>query len=130
MAKTSGIASGLLVGAYDLSGDTGAVETIETSIAVIDVTSIADTATSLIAGRADGQIAWTGFWNVAAGAAHPVLSALPKTDVTVQYIGPGASASLVAKQITYTPSFNSDGSITIAVNALGNGNALEWGVAL
>jgi hypothetical protein len=129
MAKVSGLTSSLLVGIYDISGDTGSLD-IETSIAVIDVTSIADVAMSRIPGRADGAISWTGFWNVAASQAHPVLSALPTTDVTVQALLPGASAAIVAKQVTYHPTFNPDGSITIAVNALGNGNALEWGVVL
>lgn len=130
MAKVSGLGSSLLVGTADLSGDTGAISIIETSIATIDVTSIADLAQSRIVGRADGQIAWTGYFNVSAGAAHPVLSALPTTDVTVQYIGPGVTASLAAKQINYAPTFNADGSLTIAVQCLGNGAALEWGVAL
>jgi hypothetical protein len=129
MAKVSGLTSSLLVGIADLSGDTGSLD-IDTSIAPIDVTSIADTAMSRIVGRADGAISWTGFFNVVAGAAHLVLSALPKTDVTVTCILPGASAAMVAKQVTYHPTFNPDGSITIAVNALANGSAVEWGVAL
>jgi hypothetical protein len=129
MAKVSGISSSLLVGIYDLSGDTGSLD-IETSVALIDVTSIADVAMSRIVGRADGAISWTGFWNVTAGQAHPVLSALPKTDVTVTCILPGASAAMVAKQVTYHPTFNPDGSITIAVNAVANGSPVEWGVVL
>jgi hypothetical protein len=129
MAKVSGLPSQLLVGIYDISGDTQALE-IETLVATIDVTAINASAMERIVGRVDGSISWTGFWNVTAGQAHPVLSALPRTDVTVQWIGPGATASIVAKQITYHPSFNADGSITIAVNCLGNGSALEWGVTL
>jgi hypothetical protein len=129
MAKVSGLTSSLLVGAVDLSGDTGSLD-IDTSVATIDVTPISASAMERIIGRADGAIAWTGFWNVSAGQAHLTLSALPTTDVTVTCIVPGASAALVAKQVTYHPTFNPDGSITIAVNALGNGNALEWGVVL
>lgn len=130
MAKVSGVGSSLLVGVYDLSGDTGAIQNIDTSVAMIDVTGIDKSAFERVAGRADGTIAWTGFWNTAASHAHLVLSALPTTDVTVTYIGPGASASLVAKQINYAPTFGADGSLTIQVTCLGNGSPVEWGVAL
>lgn len=129
MAKTSGIPSQLLVGIYDLTTDIGTVDA-ETSVAMIDVTSIADTAMSRIIGRADGTISWTGFFDTAAGQAHPVLSAMPTTDVTVQWIAPGATAAIAAKQINYATSFNTDGSVTIQVNCLGNGAAIEWGVTL
>jgi hypothetical protein len=130
MAKVSGLTSALIVGTADLSGDTGAVDAINTTITTLDVTSIADTAMSRLPGLADGEIGWTGFFNVSPGQEHPVLSALPTTDVTVTYIGPGASASLLAKQIHYAVTRGADGSLTIAVNAQGNGAPVEWGVAL
>lgn len=134
MAKTSGIGSSLFVGEYDLSGDTGDISSAETLREVIDVTSIADSAQSRILGRKDGSLAFNGFWNVTAGQQHPVISALPTTDRIVSYfqgatVG-NAAASLVGKVITYTPTFNADGSITTGTNALANGYGLEWGEML
>jgi hypothetical protein len=134
MAKTSGIGSALYVGQYDLSGDTGEISSAETSRAVIDVTSIADVAASRLLGRSDGNLSFAGFWNVSAGKQHPVLSALPTTDRIVSYFQGAtlgnAAASIVAKQVTYTPSFQPDGSIVTSTNALANGYPLEWGEAL
>jgi hypothetical protein len=128
VAKTSGIPSQLLVGIYDLSGDTGALE-INTSVATINVTSIADSATSKIVGRRDGSITVNGFFNVVAGQQHPVESVLGADEV-IQWIGAGVSASILAKRFTYAPTLNEDGSITVSLEALGNGNALEWGELL
>lgn len=129
MAKVSGIPSRLLVGAYDITTDIGSLG-VNTEVAMIDVSSIADAAMSRIIGRADGSINLAGFWDVAVGQAHAVLSTMPTTDVNVQYLAPGATATLTAKQIDYAVSFNTDGSVTIAVNCLGNGSPVEWGVTL
>lgn len=134
MAKTSGLGSALAVGIYDLSGDTGSLSAIETSRDTLDVTGIDKSAMERILGRKDGSIAWSSFWNTAAGQAHPALSALPRTDIMASYLHSGvvggAAASMIAKQITYGPALESKGGLTAGINALANGYGLEWGELL
>ena len=71
MAKQSGVGSALWFGAYDLSGDIGAVNTISTSRGVFDTTAIDKAAQERILGRRDGSLSFTAFWNHAAGALQP-----------------------------------------------------------
>lgn len=134
MAKQSGIGSNLYVAEYDISGDIGAISSIDTSRALLDVSDITESGFERIVGRRDGEIAFNSFWNTAAGRAHPALSALPTTDRIVSvYIGStvgSAAASLVAKQIDYAPSFGEDGSLVASTSALANGYGLEWGEML
>jgi hypothetical protein len=134
MAKQSGIGANLYVGTADLSGDVGAVTSIETSVGTYDVTAINDSAMERITGRRDGAMAFDAFWNATAGQSHPVLSALPRTDVicscfigsTVGYPG----ASMTAKQVNYAPTLGADGSLGVAVGMQANGYGLEWGEML
>jgi hypothetical protein len=132
MAKQSGIGSSLFVGTADISGDIGAVSSIEISRGVFDVTAINSSAMERIVGRRDGSMAFTGFFN--ASGEHPILSALPTTDVIAScFIGStvgAAAASMTAKQITYAQSLGEDGSLAISSNLLANGFGLEWGEML
>lgn len=134
MSKQSGLGDRLYVGGYDLSGDVGALNRISGSVAPISVTGINKSAPERIFGRRDGGIDYLAYFNDAANAAHVVLSALPRTDVIVQY-GRGASlgspaAGCVAKQIDYPGARAEAGDFTFPVVSQGNGFALEWGVQL
>lgn len=132
--KESGLGARLWVGGYDLSGDIGAVDSISSPRGLIDDTGIDKLANERLYGTKDGQIAFTAFFNVDTGQAHPVLSALPTSDVGLVYghratLGVPA-AGMLAKQIGYDPSRGSDGSLTFKTEALANGYGLEWGKLL
>lgn len=134
MAKANGLASELLVGGYQLSGDIQQVGNISCPVATLDVTGIDKTAYERILGLRDGAMSITTFFNTAAGRAHPVLKTLPETDVVVSYLhkttlgNPGAF--LVAKQINYDGTRATDAGFTFAVEAQANGFGLDWGQQL
>lgn len=137
MAKQSALGSALWWGSVDLSGDVGSVGTIETSRGTTEVTGIDKSAPERILTLHDGNLAYSAWWNTAAGAAHLTLSALPRTDVLCT-VGIGsasgavgqAAASILAKQGGYSQARGQDGSLVANVTALGNGNGLEWGELL
>lgn len=140
MTKSSGLGDGLLVGGYDLSGDTGSLERIGGGPNALVVTGINASAFERLGGVRDGGIDFTAWFNderatdipgTTVDHAHAVLSTLPTGDVLLTYlrgttIG-NPSASMLAKQVNYDPERGTDGSLTITVNALANGYGLEWG---
>jgi hypothetical protein len=131
MAKQSGMGDNCYVGGYDLSGDVGSLSKISGSLAPLDVTAINKFAFERIGGLRDGGIDFSAFFNPSANQAHPVLSALPTSDVVVSYyrgttLG-NAAASLVAKQINYDGTRAADGGFTFALSSQANGFGLEWG---
>lgn len=135
MAKQSALGSALWWGTVDLSGDVGAVTSIETSRGVFDVTGIDKSAVERVPGLRDGSLSFTAYWNTAAGAAHLTLDTLPTSDVmaTVAAGTPAvgtAAASMIAKQLTYSQARGTDGSLVATVNAASNGSPLEWGELL
>jgi hypothetical protein len=134
MAKTTGLGDNLYVGAFDISGDINSLSTISGGPAAIEMTGINKSAIERLGGLRDGQIEFMSFMNPAAGAAHPVLSALPVTDVLVSYVrGPGVgnpAACLVSKQVNYDPTRSEKGELTIKTTASGNAFGLEWGEQL
>jgi len=131
MAKASGLGDALYVGGFNLSGDIQQLGRVGGGPAALDVTDITQSAVSRLGGERDGGIEFVSYFDPSAGAAHPVLSALPTTDTQVMYcrgttLG-SAAAALVGKQINYDPTRGQDGSLTIAVQAQSNGFGLEWG---
>jgi hypothetical protein len=132
MAKTHGMGDRLLIAGNDISGDINSLTKISGGNAPIEVTDITQSAHARLGGRRDGSIDFIAYHDVAAGAAHPVLSALPSVDVLATYahgFSLGAPcASLVSKQINYDGTRPNDGSFTLAVSAVANGFGLEWGV--
>lgn len=130
MAKISGLGAHLYVAQYDISGDVGAVNGVETNQAQQDVSSIEDLAAARIGLRRDGSLGLSTFWNVAAGQQHPVLSALPRTDVIGSFfvgstVG-SAAASINAKQGNYAVAYGEDGSLGVTTTLSGSGYGLEW----
>ena len=137
MTKQSGVGSALWFGSADISGDVGAVTSLEHSRGEFSTTGIDKSAEERILLRHDGSMAFNSFWNVSAGQAHLTLSALPRTDVQVTCAIGAASgavgqwaASMIAKQSNYAPAFGDDGSLVATINAMANGTPLEWGELL
>ena len=133
MAKQSGLGARFLIGGYDISGDVQAIDTISGSCALLDTTDITQSAHSRITGLRDGKMGFTAFMDTA--NAHPVLSALPHTDVQMMTLLPslavgGAAACLNAKQVGYDPSRAADGALLLKVAGEGSGYGLEWAVTL
>lgn len=134
MTKTGGLGDNLYVGGYNLSGDIGALSSIQGGHKPIDVTGIDKGGMERIGGQRDGSMAWSAFFNPSPGQAHPVLAALPRTDVVATYcrgtnLG-DPCASLVAKQVNYDGNRANSGEFTFAVDAQGNAYGLEWGIQL
>ncbi|MEU8756211.1 hypothetical protein AB0C88_37565 [Streptomyces chartreusis] len=131
MTISSGLGQAFYYSGYDLSGDTGSADDIGGGLSgTQDTTAINMSAFRRIGLLRDGRISWMSFFNDAAGAAHGRLSALPTADqhlmwATASTIGAPA-ACLIGKQINYDPTRAQDGTLTIAVNAQGNGYGLEW----
>jgi hypothetical protein len=125
---------GLLVAGYDLSGDIGSLGRIGGGPAPLEVTAINRYAPERIGGLRDGSFEFSSWFNPAEAQAHPVLSALPTSDVIVSYLrGVGAgspAACLVGKQANYDGSRGADGSFSFSVQALANGYGIEWGQQL
>jgi len=135
MAKQSGVGSALWFGSVDLSGDVGAIGTIEATRSTLPMTGINAAGEERVMARRDGSISFTSYWNHAAGAANLTLNPQPRTDIQVTCaagtpaVGT-AAASLVAKETSYAPALGSDGSLAATVSAVGNGYPLEWGELL
>jgi hypothetical protein len=131
MGKSTGLGDNFYVGGYNLSGDTQSLGNVGGGPQTIDVTGIDKSAHERIGGLRDGRIEWVSFFDDAAGASHPALSALPTADVVASYfrgtaVG-NAAASIVAKQINYDGTRATDGQFTFAVQAQSNGYGLVWG---
>lgn len=131
MAKQSGLGDNLYVAGYDLSGDIGALDSINGGFDTIDETGIDKYAMERIKGLASGEIKYTAFFNDAAGRAHPRLKLLPTADQLTTYcrgttLGKPA-ASLNAKQINYDGKRTNKGELTFEVDAQSNSTTLEWG---
>jgi hypothetical protein len=133
VAKQTGLGARFVVGGYDLSGDIQALDMVSGGPALIDSTDITQSAHSRLPGLRDGHMGFTSFMDVA--NAHPVLDALPTTDVQMMLLLPtlavgAAAACLNAKQIGYDPTRSNSGELTLKVAGEGNSYGLEWGVAL
>ena len=132
MAKISAIGWRGYFGGYDLSGDISSLGTINSSVAMQDVSDITETAMERLMLRRDGEIAINAILNNSAGRSHAVLKTLPTTDIGVM-IAAGATAGdicamLIAKQANYNYAIGADGAAALSAQALsGAGAGLEWG---
>lgn len=135
MTKQSGLGANAYVGGYDLSGDIGAIDRIGGTVATLDVTAINQSAHARLQTLRDGQIDFTAFFDSAAGASHPVLSALPTADVHAMVLLPAlavgcAAVCQVSKQVGYDPTRGTDASLTLKTSLQGSAYGQEWGVGL
>jgi hypothetical protein len=133
VSKQSGLGARFLVGGYDLSGNISALDSIAAGMGLLDATDITQSAHSRLAALLDGSMSFTSFFDAA--NAHPVLSALPRTDVLLTALLPpmavgSIAACLNAKQADYPPSRAGDGGLTMKVDGHGQGFALDWGLML
>lgn len=132
MSKSNALGMGFLLDGVDLSGDTATFDTIAGGLAgTQDMTSI-----DKLAYERQGllrQANWdlTSFFNSAAGAAHPMYSALPTVDrIGTIYFGStlgNVAASMVHKQSNYDPTRAQSGELTIKVGLQSNAYGMEWG---
>ena len=131
MAKQSGLGGRFYLAGNDLSGDIQSAG-ISGGLAVLDVTDITQSAHARLGGLRDGKISVVSFFDPA--VAHPVLSALPTSDVIATYCVGAAvgqpAASVNALQLNYDGTRGTDGSFTFAVDAEADGFGLEWGQLL
>lgn len=119
----------------DISGDVGAIGTLRSSMAALDVTSIEDSAMVRIAGMRDGEITFNVFFNNASGGTHDALAALPTTNVLAMVLTSTTAGQpvicLTAKQVNYDWTRNADGSMQGTVQLLAAaGVPLEYGLLL
>lgn len=136
MAKQTGIGANLYAGAYNVSGDIGAINTIGSSRTLIDLTDIEDDAVTRGPGIADGTIDFTGFFDKASGQLFDAFGSAFGT-ANVQFtatlgtaIGDSA-ASLIAQKANYSTTRGVDGSLAVAMTAQSAGGyGLEWGQLL
>ena len=133
MAKSSGLGDAFYVGGSDLSGDINSFSKINGGTATQqDMTDITQSAHSRAGLERDAGMDFAVFFDPT--VAHPVLSALPTTDVVGTYFRGTAignpAASLNGKQVNYDWTRCADGSLIGAVSLVPNGFGLEWGVQL
>lgn len=132
MGKETGLGAQLYVDEYDLSNDTNSLGKISKAINPLEMTGIDKLATERKAGPLTGQITLTSYWNPT--NAHTAHSSLPRADRIMSYYHRatlGAPvASMVAKQLGYSPKRDSNGSLMADVDALSNAYWLDWGYAL
>lgn len=133
--KQSGIGDLLLVQGRNVTADVGAITKIGASSDVIDVTSIGSGGRERIYGVVDGEISYSGFWDVAAGRLHEAARnhRTPADRVVTYMRGAGIgrpAAAMVAAQTNYDWSREAGGALSGTVQCLGNGSALDWGAQL
>ncbi len=129
--KQTGLGDRFSVGGYDIGGDIGSIQQIQGGPAALDVTDITQSGYQRLGGLRNGGMQFSSWFNKATGRAHPVLSALPRTDVIAMYgrgaaIGsPGAACSGV--QVDYAPNRANDGAFSFTTTVQSDAYGLEWG---
>lgn len=134
MAKQTGLGMRCWVGGYNLSGDIGSIGRISGGPAALEMTDITESAPERQGGLRNGGIDFTAYFNPSAGRAHPVLGALPRTDVIVSAAAGALVGSPIAScqavQIGYDGNRGNDGSYTLNVATNSDGFGVEWGELL
>lgn len=131
MAKSNGLLCNFYVDGYDLSGDIGSFGSVQGGPEALDVTGVDKAAPERLGGQRSGSMAYSAWFNDAAGQAHPRLKLLPTTDaISTLCIGTtlgNSAAAIVAKHIGYDPARDAKGNLTIGMAAQSNAYGLEWG---
>lgn len=135
MSKQTGLGSRFFVGGYDLSGDINSLSSVHGGPAPIVMTDITQSGFERQGGQRDGSMEFVAYFDPAAGQAHPVLSALPTTDVIASYWPPSQAigspvAALVGRQVNYDGGRTDKGEFTFKCQVLADGYGLEWGQGL
>lgn len=134
MTKQTGLGDRLAVGGYNLSGDIGSIQQIGGGPAALEVTGIDKDGYERLGGLRNGGLQFTAWFNKAAGQAHPILAALPRTDVFAMY-GRGATlgnagAACMGMQVNYDMTRAPDGALSFATAIQSDQYGLEWGEQL
>jgi len=134
MAIGNGIGARLLVGEYNLSGNTLAIPRMQAEAASLDYTTIDKEGVARKLGRRTGAMDFQVAFDDATGATHDAFSGLPTTDVAATYVNGttrgNATWSTIGKQLNYDWSNPSDGRLVGAVSILSNNYGLQGGRAL
>lgn len=129
--KQSGMGDNFYVGAFDLSGDINSFGRIGGGPNPLEMTDITQLGYERKGGLRNGAIEFVSYFDDQPGQAHPVLAALPRTDIIASYfrstILGAPAASQVSKQIGYDGTRGNDGSFTLAVATQSSSFGLEWG---
>lgn len=131
--KSSGLGINIYIGGANVSGDIGAVNNLNSPVALGVVTGVDKFAFERLALKKDGDIGLQTWWN--STGIHLALAGLPTGDVLYSYwqyplvIG-GECCSMWAKQLNYDPVRADDGMLTTTVHGVANGYGAEWGVSL
>lgn len=133
MAKETGLGAAFFYDGFDLSGDSGSIDTISKGLDTIEATGIDKFATERLTGQLDGEISWTSFFNPT--NAHLALRNPPRTDKIGMYLHKATvlgtpAAALVAKQIDYAGKRGNKGEFNFNVQTLANAWWLDWGYSL
>lgn len=138
MAKQTGLGDAYYLAGYDLSGSINSLSNIGGGPALLDFTTINQSAHSRLGALRNGTMDFVTFFNPSGSgpftAGPAPLQTLPRTDVIATYargttLG-NPAACMVAKQINFDPTRGNDGSLTLAVNCQSNGYGIEWGKQL
>lgn len=130
MSKQTGIPSKLWIDAFDVSGDIGVIDSINSSRAQLDVTSIQSDYMERLPGLGDAGLSFSSFFNTA--GAHAQLRAMATANkiVTVSLgtaIGASA-ATMVGPEVAYNTVRGADGSLVSTTEVVSNnGQGNEWG---
>jgi hypothetical protein len=132
MSKQSGLGNRLYIGGYDISGDVGAVSTIDTPRGEQVNTGIDKSAVERIQLGVDGNLVFDTWFNDATDKIHDALSTLPSTDrqgmfaISTTRGAPGFA--IEAKQVNYDWSRSADGALAGTTSLIqAGGNAPVWG---
>lgn len=133
MAKQGGMGQQLLAGGYVIGSDVQTVDNVHGGPQTGDVTDITQAARSRLGLQRDGGGAIGTLMDPA--GAHPVLAALPVTDVHLMWLlNPLAIGSpvacAIARQVDYDQNRAQNGMLTQKTAFDSNGFGLEWGVQL
>lgn len=136
MAKQTGLGANLWIDQYNVSGDIGAIDSITSSRAQIDVTSIEDTFVSRLPGLGDGSISFSGYFNTTSPSLHNAIGSAFGTAISIVTAAFGTAigspaASIGAARTSYGITRATDGALTVQAAAeSGIGYGTDWGVLL
>lgn len=132
MGKETGLGANFYFDGYDLSGDTGSLESISKAMSPIGQTGIDKLAHERKAGQLLGVINWTSFFNPT--NAHLALRTLPRVDRIASYWHrpdlAAPVASMVCKQTSYDTTRTAEGGLNAKVQTISNSYWIDWGLGL
>lgn len=134
MSKSSGLGAQAFVQGYDLTNDIGQIDALENTRDLLDMTGLDKSGHERLHGLQSGRMAFTGFFNDAALQEHVALKLIPTTDVIGTVFKTAAltavAAGLTGKRTNYGMTRGADGSLGTAFELQGNGEQLQYGLAL